>query len=80
MNVGILAVQGDFEAHAATLERLGVAYVFVKLPAFLSIFLFPSLFTAIGKGNATLMTALFPLVGLLAAIFVLPEVYGYKKG
>jgi 5'-phosphate synthase pdxT subunit len=30
MKVGILAVQGDFEAHAATLERLGVAYVFVR--------------------------------------------------
>ncbi len=55
----------------------GFAYVFVKLPAFLSIFLFPSLFDAIGKGNATLMTAVFPLLGLLAAIFILPEVYGY---
>lgn len=32
MKVGILAVQGDFEAHAATLERLGVAYVFVRTP------------------------------------------------
>ncbi|WP_303802043.1 MFS transporter [Alicyclobacillus macrosporangiidus] len=56
----------------------GFAYVFVKLPSFLSIFLFPSFFNAIGKGNATLFTALFPLLGLLAAIFILPEVYGYK--
>jgi pyridoxal 5'-phosphate synthase pdxT subunit len=32
MNVGILAVQGDFEAHAGTLERLGVPYVFVRSP------------------------------------------------
>jgi 5'-phosphate synthase pdxT subunit len=32
MKVGILAVQGDFEAHAATLERLGVSYVFVRTP------------------------------------------------
>jgi 5'-phosphate synthase pdxT subunit len=32
MKVGILAVQGDFEAHAAALERLGVAYVFVRTP------------------------------------------------
>src|SRR6266478_6166970 len=30
MKVGILAVQGDFEAHAATLARLGVEYVFVR--------------------------------------------------
>jgi 5'-phosphate synthase pdxT subunit len=32
MKVGILAVQGDFEAHAATLLRLGVDYVFVRTP------------------------------------------------
>ena len=55
----------------------GFAYMFVKLPAFLSIFLFPVLFTAIGQANATLFTAIFPLAGLLAAIFILPEVYGF---
>src|SRR5271170_2397467 len=33
MKVGILAVQGDFEAHAATLARLGVEYVFVRTPS-----------------------------------------------
>jgi predicted MFS family arabinose efflux permease len=54
----------------------GFAYIFVKLPSFLGIFLFPSLFGAIGKANATLLTAVFPLIGLLAAIFILPEVYG----
>jgi pyridoxal 5'-phosphate synthase pdxT subunit len=32
MNVGILAVQGDFEAHAATLARMGVEHVFVRRP------------------------------------------------
>jgi hypothetical protein len=30
--------------------------------------------------NAALLRAAFPLVGLLAAIFILPEVYGYKEG
>jgi len=55
----------------------GFAYIFVKLPAFLSIFLFPVMFSAIGQANATLFTAFFPLVGLLAAIFILPEVYGF---
>jgi len=30
MKVGILAVQGDFEAHAATLARMGIDYVFVR--------------------------------------------------
>jgi len=34
----------------------GFAYMFVKLPAFLSI-LFPVLFTAIGQANATLFNA-----------------------
>jgi MFS family permease len=56
----------------------GFAYMFVKLPSFLAIFLFPSLFTAIGQANATLFVAIFPLIGLLAAIFILPEVYGYE--
>jgi len=56
----------------------GFAYMFVKLPSFLAIFLFPSLFAAIGQANATLLVAIFPLIGLLAAIFILPEVYGYE--
>ena len=57
----------------------GFAYMFVKLPSFLAIFLFPSLFTAIGQASATLFVAIFPLCGLLAAIFILPEVYGYEQ-
>jgi 5'-phosphate synthase pdxT subunit len=32
MKVGILAVQGDFEAHAATLARMGAEYAFVRTP------------------------------------------------
>jgi 5'-phosphate synthase pdxT subunit len=32
MKVGILAVQGDFEAHGATLARIGVEHVFVRSP------------------------------------------------
>ena len=57
----------------------GFAYMFVKLPSFLAIFLFPTLFTAIGQAGATLFVAIFPLAGLLTAIFVLPEVYGYDQ-
>ncbi len=56
----------------------GFAYMFVKLPSFLAIFLFPSLFTAIGQAGATLFVAIFPLAGLLAAIFILPEIYGFE--
>jgi MFS family permease len=55
----------------------GFSYVFVKLPSFLAIFLFPALFTAIGQAGATLFVAIFPLIGLLSAIFILPEVYGF---
>jgi len=36
MKIGILAVQGDFEAHAAMLDRLGVLHTFVKSPGDLS--------------------------------------------
>jgi pyridoxal 5'-phosphate synthase pdxT subunit len=32
MKVGILAVQGDFEAHAKTLAHMGADYVFVRTP------------------------------------------------
>jgi 5'-phosphate synthase pdxT subunit len=32
VKIGILAVQGDYEAHAAMLEKLGVASVLVRLP------------------------------------------------
>jgi 5'-phosphate synthase pdxT subunit len=32
MKVGILAVQGDFEAHAAMLARMGADYEFVRTP------------------------------------------------
>ena len=56
----------------------GFAYMFVKLPSFLAIFLFPALFAAIGQANATLFVAIFPLIGLLAAVFILPEIYGYE--
>jgi MFS family permease len=57
----------------------GFAYIFVKLPSFLAIFLFPSVFAAIGQANATLLVAIFPFIGLMAAIFVLPEVYGFDR-
>ena len=55
----------------------GFAYMFVKLPSFLSIFLFPQLFAAVGQAGATLFVCIFPLCGLLGALFILPEVYGY---
>ena len=32
MRIGILAVQGDYEAHARMLERLGAEYFFVRTP------------------------------------------------
>ena len=32
MKIGILAIQGDYEAHAKTLDRLGVEHAFVRRP------------------------------------------------
>jgi pyridoxal 5'-phosphate synthase pdxT subunit len=32
MKIGIIAIQGDFEAHAAMLDRLGVEHVYVRSP------------------------------------------------
>jgi len=58
----------------------GFACVLVKLPSFLAIFLFPALFTAIRQIRATLFVVILPLAGLLAAIFILPETYGFESG
>lgn len=33
MKIGILAIQGDYQAHAKLLERLGVEHTFVRTPA-----------------------------------------------
>ncbi len=55
----------------------GFSYMFVKLAAFVSILLFPTIFTAIGQAGATLLVSFLALIGLLSAIFILPEVYGY---
>jgi pyridoxal 5'-phosphate synthase pdxT subunit len=32
MSIGILAIQGDYEAHARMLDRLGVAHTYVRRP------------------------------------------------
>jgi 5'-phosphate synthase pdxT subunit len=32
MKIGVLAIQGDYEAHAAMLDRLGVEHSYVRLP------------------------------------------------
>src|SRR3984957_7786713 len=36
MKIGIAAIQGDYEAHAKTLDRLGVDHTFVRVPDDLS--------------------------------------------
>jgi MFS family permease len=56
----------------------GVTYVFNKFAVFMGIFLFPSLFAAIGQANATVFVIVFPVTGLLAAIFLFREVYGFQ--
>jgi len=73
MTIPTLVAKPEFRGTAS-----GFAYMFVKLPSFLAIFLFPVLFGYIGQAGATLFVAIFPLIGLMAAIFILPEVYGYE--
>ena len=74
MTIPTMVAKAEYRGTAS-----GFAYMFVKLPAFLAIFLFPSLFAAIGQASATLFVAIFPLIGLLASIFILPEVYGFES-
>jgi MFS family permease len=57
----------------------GFSYIFTKAVSFLGITLFPLIFEAIGQGLATLLTACFSLVGLLSAIFIFREIYGYAE-
>lgn len=57
----------------------GFSYIHTKLPQFLGIFLFPAFFSAIGPARATFFTAVFPLVGLMAVLLILPEIYGYVE-
>lgn len=57
----------------------GFSYAFVKMASFLAIFLFPSIFTAIGQANSTLLVAIFPLCGLALSIWLLPEIYGFEQ-
>ena len=73
MTIPTMVAKAEYRGTAS-----GFAYMFVKLPSFLAIFLFPSLFKDIGQANATLFVAIFPLIGLLAAVFILKEVYGYE--
>jgi MFS family permease len=55
----------------------GFGYIFVKLPNFLTIFLFPVLFEHLGIALATALVSLSSLIAFLAAHFILPEIYGY---
>lgn len=57
----------------------GFNYIFTKAVSFLGIALFPLVFDAVGQGSATLLTAGFSLIGLLAATFIFKEIYGYAE-
>ncbi len=74
MTISTLVAKPEYRGTAG-----GFSYMFVKLAAFPAIFLFPAIFTAIGQANATLLVSGFALIGLLAAIFILPEVYGFDQ-
>lgn len=74
MTIPTVVAKPEFRGTAS-----GFAYMFVKLPSFLAIFLYPALFAAVGQAWSTLFVAIFPLAGLLAALFILPEIYGYEQ-
>jgi MFS family permease len=57
----------------------GFNYMFSRFPAFVSLLLFPPIVAAIGQATSALLVSIFPLVGLLAAIYLLPELFGYEK-
>ncbi|MCI1984766.1 MAG: sugar porter family MFS transporter [Bifidobacteriaceae bacterium] len=58
----------------------GIAYVFVKLASFLTLWVFPTLYANLGVPTATLLIAIGPVIALLAATFILPETFGHGEG
>ena len=58
-------------------RSVGITNFISELPAFLSITFFPSLVSYIGLGKSTLLVALAPVAGLLAALYIFREIYGY---
>jgi len=55
----------------------GFGYIFVKLPNFVTIFLFPVLIEHVGIPTAIVIISFSSLIAFVSAIFILPEVYGY---
>jgi len=74
MTIASMVAKSEYRGQAS-----GFNYLFSRSAAFMSIFLFPLFTAAVGQANATLTVAIFPLAGLLGAIFLLPEVFGYQK-
>lgn len=74
MTISSMVAPSRYKATAS-----GFGYIFVKLAAFVTIYLFPVLFTALGVPLATVIVSLVSLTGYLAATFILPEVYGHVE-
>ncbi|NLU73136.1 MFS transporter [Streptomyces sp. HNM0575] len=74
MTIASMVAPSRYKATAS-----GFGYVFVKLAAFVTIFLFPVLFENLGVPLATVIVSVLSLTGYLAATYVLPEVYGYVE-
>jgi hypothetical protein len=58
----------------------GIGYTIVKVTAFLTTLVFPSLFKAFGVPLAASLIAIAPFIAFLAATFLLPEVFGHVAG
>ncbi|KAA8830155.1 MFS transporter [Bifidobacterium tissieri] len=55
----------------------GIAYTFVKLASFVTLWVFPTLFENLGVVKADLIVVIFPVLAFLAASFILPEVFDH---
>lgn len=74
MTIASMVAPSRYKATAS-----GFGYVFVKAASFVTIYLFPVLFSHLGVPLATVLVSLLSLTGFLAARFTLPEVYGYVE-
>ena len=61
------------------LAAVGISNFIYQLPSFLSISIFPIMFSAIGMGYSTLVVAIASFAGIIITLAVFNEIFGYRN-
>ncbi len=60
-------------------KAVGISNFIYQLPSFLSISIFPIMFSAIGMGYSTLVVAIASFAGIIITLAVFNEIFGYRN-